>query len=109
MSLTALEKFKLLKAGKPILEDEDTLKSATQSAPQKPKKAIERIERFSLKESPLDPDSSNEATGEPHPKKLGEPCNHPKDRISSAYSPLVGTVKVCLDCGRQINDKDLVS
>ncbi|MFA5394962.1 MAG: hypothetical protein WC346_02980 [Methanogenium sp.] len=109
MALTALEKFKLLKAGKPIPEDEITPKPSNDQKPKEIVKRIQRIEVFSPNMSPADHDSADEGKGQPNPKKLGEACTHPKDRIVSEYSPLIGTVRVCLDCGRQVNDKDLIS
>jgi hypothetical protein len=96
MALSPLEEFRLLKEGKPLPKKEGIVK-----------KSVERTEAFHPNESPVDVDSRNEGTGVPQPKKPGQPCEHPKDRISTGHGHLAGTVKVCLDCGGIVNDRDL--
>ena len=93
--LSPLEQFRLLKEGKPLPKKEEITK-----------KSIERTEVFHPNESPMDTDSRNEGTGVPHPKKPGEPCDHPKDRIVAGRGHNV-SIRVCLDCGSTVNDKDL--
>ena len=97
MALSPLEEFRLLKEGKPLPKKEDIS--------QKP---LERTETFHPNESPMDTDSRNEGTGIPHPKKPGEHCDHPKDRISTGRGHNL-SIKVCLDCGGIVNDRDLQS
>jgi hypothetical protein len=97
MALSALEEFKLLKEGKLPVKKEGIQK-----------KSVERTEAFHPNESPIDTDSKNEGTGIPHPKKPGQPCDHPADRISTGRGANL-SIKVCLDCGGIVNDRDLQS
>jgi hypothetical protein len=91
IKISPLEKFRLLKAGLPIPE----------STP-----SPERI--VSAEISPVDPGVGNDPQSGPASfKKPTEPCPHPPYRLRKDTGPLVGTITVCLDCGRQVKDPDL--
>ncbi len=103
--LSPLEKFKLMKEGKPVPEEEGASPKPHLGAADVASR--QHLTPVNANVSPADPDNRDEGTGTPNIKKRGEPCDHPKDRRVRGSGRLVGTIVVCLDCGSQVNDPDL--
>ena len=102
--LSPLEKFRLLKQG--VLPPTGDTPPAKDTSPEDVIKSPSLRANASI--SPRDPDANyNDPQGTPNPKRLDQPCDHPKDRRRTEHGRHISSITVCGDCGRIVNDPDL--
>jgi hypothetical protein len=75
-----------------------------------PKERWEMIKRGEDPDKPVTPPKAvkvRPVRTEADYRKPGEPCSHPPHMVEWDESPGIGKFRICLACGRIVNDPDL--